>query len=146
MLNELDEKCKKIYKTIHNQSLEGSQYGDVRPLSVVCLSMECDGRYSKPIATGGWSEDIKIWNGGEDHNANKNQGSENDLSPLDLLGAKSIVHEDRIMSIAMRPYIISTVAEDGVSTLVATAPIDLTAKLCKIKLNSDASIRFDGCG
>jgi U4/U6 small nuclear ribonucleoprotein PRP4 len=142
MVKELDDKCEKIYKTIRNHALEGSQYGDVRPLSAVCtssLSTGCDGRYPKLIATGGWSGGIKIWNGGEEHNFNKNEGNENDLSPLDLLGAKSIVHEDRIMGIAMRPYLTSTFTEDGVSTLVATASIDLTAKLCKVKLNPDAS-------
>ncbi|KAL7519069.1 hypothetical protein ACHAWX_003867 [Stephanocyclus meneghinianus] len=142
LVKELDEKCEKVYKTVRTQALEGSQYGDVRPLSAVCtssLSLECDGRMPKLIATGGWSGGIKIWNGGDDHNMSKNGGSKTDVSPLDLLGAKSIVHEDRIMGIAMRPYLASTVSTDGVFTMVATASIDLTAKLCKVKLNPDSS-------
>lgn len=142
LVKDLDDQCEKIYKTIRNQALEGSQYGDVRPLSAVCtstLSFGCEGRFPKLIATGGWSGGIKIWNGGNDHNCSKGDENQNDLSPLDLLGAKSIVHEDRIMGVAMRPYLTSTLSADGVSTMVASASIDLTAKLCKVTLNPDAS-------
>jgi U4/U6 small nuclear ribonucleoprotein PRP4 len=142
LVKDLDDQCEKIYKTIRNQALEGSQYGDVRPLSAVCtstLSFGCEGRFPKLIATGGWSGGIKIWNGGNDHNCSKGDENQTDGSPLDLLGAKSIVHEDRIMGVAMRPYLTSTVSADGVSTMVASASIDLTAKLCKVTLNPDAS-------
>jgi len=147
LVKTLDENCEKIYKTIRNHALEGSQYGDVRPLSAVCtstLSFGCEGRFPKLIATGGWSGGIKIWNGGDDHNYNnKTDQSDSDLSPLDLFGAKSIVHEDRIMGIAMRPYLTSTVSSDGISTIVASASIDLTAKLCKVTLNPDATDTMD---
>ena len=140
LVKQLDDDCERIYKTIRNQALEGSQYGDVRPLSAVCTStlpLGCEGRFPKLIATGGWSGGIKIWNGGNDHNCTKGD-EQTDLSPLDLLGAKSIVHEDRIMGVAMRPYVTSTTS-DGAATMVASASIDLTAKLCKVALNPDAS-------
>ena len=142
LVKELDQQCEKIYNTIRSQALEGSQYGDVRPLSAVCtstLSQGCEGTFPKLIATGGWSGGIKIWNGGDDHNVTIDEEGQTDLSPLDLLGAKSIVHEDRIMGVAMRQYLTSTTSSDGVSTIVASASIDLTAKLCKLTLNADAS-------
>lgn len=149
LVKELDNNCEKIYKSIRNQALEGSQYGDVRPLSAVCTSSVQSvvgsdvpsGSFPKIIATGGWSGGIKIWNGGDDHNGN-NTRSDNYLqeaAPLDMLGAKNIVHEDRIMGIAMKPYITSMTSTEPL-TLVASASIDLTAKLCAVKLNEDANI------
>ena len=139
-LKALDDNCETIYKTIRNQALEGSQYGDVRPLSAVCTSSlppGWEGRYPKLIATGGWSGGIKLWYGGQDHNSSTSDENDDTLSPLDLLGAKSIVHEDRIMGVAMRPYLSATT--EDVSTLIASASIDLTAKLCKVTPNPDFS-------
>jgi U4/U6 small nuclear ribonucleoprotein PRP4 len=109
-------------------------------LSAVCTSSLplgcCEGRFPKLIATGGWSGGIKIWNGGADHNYVQGE-EQSDLSPLDLLGAKSIVHEDRIIGVAMRPYVTDATAADGFCSIVASASIDLTAKLCKVTLNPD---------
>ena len=154
LVKYLDDSCEKLYGSIRNQALEGSQYGDVRPLSAVCtssvISMVNDGELSsaaaasmpKLIATGGWSGGIKIWNGGNDHHNTNYSSTDNEnygnAAPLDLLGARNIVHEDRIMGIAMRPYLTSITSSVGATTLVATASIDLSAKLCKITLNEDA--------
>ncbi len=147
-VKKLDEDCEGIYKSIRNQALEGSQYGDVRPLSAVCTSSNSSAggdfdesvKAPKLIATGGWSGGIKIWNGGDDHRIGSN--GENPtipgMAPLDLLGAKNIVHEDRIMSIAMRPYLSSITSSEPL-TMVATASIDLSAKLFSIKLNEEAN-------
>mmetsp|Transcript_5375 Transcript_5375/g.10547 ORF Transcript_5375/g.10547 Transcript_5375/m.10547 type:complete len:381 (-) Transcript_5375:114-1256(-) len=142
----MDDNCDKIYKSIRNQALEGSQYGDVRPLSAVCTSSVPSGmdiavgRMPKIIATGGWSGGIKIWNGGEDHYSNDSGRNTNasDAAPLDLLGAKNIVHEDRIMGIAMKPYTTSITSTEPL-TMVASASIDLSAKLCTVKLNEEAN-------
>lgn len=154
LVKDLDNDCEKIYSSIRNQALEGSQYGDVRPLSAVCVSslgnnnhLDYSGPLPKIIATGGWSGGIKIWNGGNDHQDDVVGGYEtatDEVAPLDLLGAKNIVHEDRIMSIAMRPYLTSTTTSAaGLTTMVASASIDLTAKLCKITLNEDAAAAAD---
>ena len=148
IVKNLDDSCENMYKSIRNHALEGSQYGDVRPLSAVCtssvVSMGDDviaGRTPKLIATGGWSGGIKIWHGGDGH-SNNNNGDENsdngDTAPLDLLGAKNIVHEDRIMGIAMKSYLSSATSNDSL-TMVATASIDLTAKLCRVNLNEEAN-------
>ncbi|KAL7539214.1 hypothetical protein ACHAXR_010882 [Thalassiosira sp. AJA248-18] len=147
LVKNLDNNCEKMYKSIRNQALEGSQYGDVRPLSAVCTSsiepIGNDipaGKWPKIIATGGWSGGIKIWNGGDDHYFNNSsQNGASDAAPLDLMGAKNIVHEDRIMSIAMKPYITSTTSTEPL-TIVASASIDLSAKLCMVKLNEDANV------
>eukprot|EP00581_Thalassiosira_minuscula_P012321 CAMPEP_0183719338 /NCGR_PEP_ID=MMETSP0737-20130205/12326_1 /TAXON_ID=385413 /ORGANISM="Thalassiosira miniscula, Strain CCMP1093" /LENGTH=581 /DNA_ID=CAMNT_0025949055 /DNA_START=39 /DNA_END=1784 /DNA_ORIENTATION=- len=146
LVKDLDNNCEKIYKSIRNQALEGSQYGDVRPLSAVCTSSmslanaeNIGGKMPKFIATGGWSGGIKIWNGGEDHFGSSDNGTTSEASPLDLLGAKNIVHEDRIMGIAMKPYITSTTSTEPL-TIVASASIDLTAKLCRVKLNEEANV------
>jgi len=144
LVKKLDDSCEEIYKTVRNQALEGSQYGDVRPLSAVCtssVSSDVTGaRTPKLIATGGWSGGIKIWNGGDDHFPSTSHNGDvlSDAAPLDLLGAKNIVHEDRIMSIAMQPYLASTTSTESL-TMVATASIDLSAKLCTVKLNEDAN-------
>jgi len=145
LVKKLDDNCEKIYKSIRNQALEGSQYGDVRPLSSVCtstVSMGSDdfaGKMPKFIATGGWSGGVKIWNGGDDHFSNTHNGTYSEAAPLDLLGSKNIVHEDRIMGIAMRPYITSITSTESL-TIVASASIDLSAKLCTVKLNEEAHI------
>mmetsp|Transcript_15244 Transcript_15244/g.27659 ORF Transcript_15244/g.27659 Transcript_15244/m.27659 type:complete len:580 (-) Transcript_15244:157-1896(-) len=143
LVKKLDDNCEKIYKSIRNQALEGSQYGDVRPLSAVCTSSVSTGndatvgKMPKFIATGGWSGGIKIWNGGDDHGGSQN-GTTSEAAPLDLLGAKNIVHEDRIMGIAMKSYITSITSTESL-TMVASASIDLSAKLCTIKLNEEAN-------
>ncbi len=148
LVKDLDDNCEKIYSTIRNQALEGSQYGDARPLSAVCTSslgnnnhLDYAGPLPKLIATGGWSGGIKIWNGGNDHRHVDGGGETipDEVAPLDMLGAKNIVHEDRIMGIAMRPYLTSTTSTEGLTTLVASASIDLSAKLCKVTLNEDAA-------
>lgn len=144
LVKNVDDNCEKIYKSIRNQALEGSQYGDVRPLSAVCTSSISSGNYDavgkmpKLIATGGWSGGIKIWNGGDDHNSSSQSATPSDAAPLDLLGAKNIVHEDRIMSIAMKPYITSSTTTESL-TMVASASIDLSAKLCSVTLNEEAN-------
>ncbi|KAL3762680.1 hypothetical protein ACHAWU_001625 [Discostella pseudostelligera] len=165
--------CEQIFKQLRSHGLEGSQYGDVRPLSAVCTSSLAGGggdatlgfnleniaHMPKLIATGGWSGGIKIWNGGSGshgddvHHVSQSRNSHNDANdsfmserggeassaPLDLLGAKSIVHEDRIMGIAMRPYLTGITPSD-VLTMVASASIDLTAKLCIVKQNEETTM------
>lgn len=147
LVKSLDDTCEKVYECIRNKALEGSQYGDVRPLSSVCTSSVSTGndatmgQLPKLIATGGWSGGIKIWNGGDDHFGSSGDVSQNraqEGAPLDLLGAKNIVHEDRIMGIAMKPYLTSITSTEPL-TIVGSASIDLTAKLCAIKLNEDAN-------
>ena len=147
LVKKLDETCETIHESVRNLSLEGSQYGDVRPLSAVCTSsVSAAGsdfasvKMPKLIATGGWSGGIKIWNGGDDHRIGPNGGDSPipGAAPLDLLGAKNIVHEDRIMSIAMSPY-LSSIASSESLTMVATASIDLSAKLFMVKLNEEAN-------
>ena len=157
VVKELDNTCETMYKSIRNHALEGSQYGDVRPLSAVCTSSVvpsmgdngttiASSKTPKLIATGGWSGGIKIWNGGADHSiknsGDQNEHKEEEAAPLDLLGAKNIVHEDRIMGIAMKPYLSSTTSTDSL-TMVATASIDLTAKLCKVAINEEAHTTSD---
>ncbi|KAL3808350.1 hypothetical protein ACHAXA_007634 [Cyclostephanos tholiformis] len=148
LVKKLDEDCERMYKSIRNHALEGSQYGDVRPLSAVCTSSVSSGRGDiddstkapKLIATGGWSGGIKIWNGGDDHciGSNGEDPTTPGTAPLDLMGAKNVVHEDRIMSIAMRPY-CSSITSFEPSSMVATASIDLSAKLFMIKLNEEGN-------
>ena len=150
LVRKLDMTCETVYTSIRNQVLEGSQYGDVRPLSAVCTSsvstagsghdLTTSGHHTFPklIATGGWSGGIKIWNGGDDHctysNGDSSTKTELAASPLDLLGAKNIVHEDRIMSIAMKPYLTSITSFESLP-IIATASIDLSAKLFMLKFN-----------
>ena len=144
LVKTLDDTCEKLYASIKNQALEGSQYGDVRPLSSVCTSTVSAGSEAfagqapKLIATGGWSGGIKIWNGGGDHYLTAEDAIDAAGAPLDLLGSKNTCHQDRIMGIAMRPYLTSITSTDAL-TIVASASIDLSAKLCSVKLNEEAT-------
>lgn len=113
-VNRLDDECAKLYKSVRNMALEGSQYGDTRALSAICTS-RTNVMGVPLIATGSWSGTVKLWDGSSPQ--------------LDLLSEKTMAHEDRIMNIA-----IQTPQTEGVdSAMIATASIDLSAKLWKIR-------------
>lgn len=119
-LEDLNKCCQDRYNRIKNITLEGSQYGDGRPLSAIATGRQ-PGVSTDPclVATGGWTGSIKLWNGSS--------------SALDLLSTKLMAHEDRIMGIAMYQ------GENHCHQL-ATASIDLTAKLWKISKADDISM------
>jgi U4/U6 small nuclear ribonucleoprotein PRP4 len=105
-VSRIDEVCLKMYKTLKRLGLEGSQYGDSRPLSCIATS-------SSMVATGSWNGTVKLWD-----------------SSLNLISEKGLAHEDRIMGIALRPCQRGDAV--GGSDMLATASIDLTAKLWKV--------------
>jgi len=109
-----EDRCRELYKSVRGLSLEGSQYGDARPLSCVCTAADGYGS-AAVVATGGWSGSIKLWDG-KDH--------------LNLLHTKSMAHDDRIMGIAMSNA-------EGRKDLMVSASIDLTAKLWRVLENRD---------
>mmetsp|Transcript_1489 Transcript_1489/g.2713 ORF Transcript_1489/g.2713 Transcript_1489/m.2713 type:complete len:537 (+) Transcript_1489:110-1720(+) len=122
-LEDLNKCCQDRYNRIKDITLEGSQYGDGRPLSAIATGRQ-PGLSTDPclVATGGWTGSIKLWNGSS--------------SALNLLSTKLMAHEDRIMGIAMHQ------GENHCHQL-ATASIDLTAKLWKINKNDDVSMNND---
>lgn len=111
----LNDECSKLYKSVRNMALEGSQYGDARALSAICTSRSSVAGVPL-IATGSWSGTIKLWDGSSPQ--------------LEMLEEKKMAHEDRIMNIA-----IQTPQKD--SAMLATASIDLSAKLWKIRNSGD---------
>lgn len=114
----LNEVCAKLYKSVRNLALEGSQYGDTRALSAICTSRSNVAGVPL-VVTGSWSGTIKVWNGGS--------------AELDLITEKTMAHEDRIMNVAIR-----TSEEKNVdSAMLATVSIDLSAKLWKIQASED---------
>mmetsp|Transcript_28734 Transcript_28734/g.33382 ORF Transcript_28734/g.33382 Transcript_28734/m.33382 type:complete len:534 (-) Transcript_28734:658-2259(-) len=117
-LDELDNSCISRYRTLKNMALEGSQYGDGRPLSAI--SSLQDRKSGNLIVTGGWSGSIKLWDGFS--------------SSLELLATKSMAHEDRIMGIAMHNCLQS---ESLNSIMLASASIDLSGKLWRVKEKDD---------
>mmetsp|Transcript_2696 Transcript_2696/g.7918 ORF Transcript_2696/g.7918 Transcript_2696/m.7918 type:complete len:586 (-) Transcript_2696:167-1924(-) len=129
ILTKLDQECLKLYKSVRNMCLEGSQFADARPLSAICTSPPApgyamDSRGDRPalIATGGWSGAVRIWDG--------SLGS----TTLDPLATKTQGHEDRIMGIAMAPF-LGGIESKEYEPIVATASIDLTGKLWKVRRN-----------
>lgn len=110
MLLQLDEKCAKSFKAIRRITLEGSQYGDNRALSCIChTNVNSD---LPLVVTGSWTGGIHLWDGS---------------SPaLSKLGQQMMCHTDRIMGIA-----IQSLQND--SAMIATASIDLSAKLWNVK-------------
>ena len=112
-VTRLDEACVKTYKSLRNIGLEGSQYGDARPISSISTSQNPVANIPV-VATGSWSGTIKLWDGSSPE--------------LNLIGQKNMAHEDRIMGMALLPQ-----ESPSESTMLATASIDLTAKLWKVQ-------------
>jgi len=120
-VTRMDDECSRTYKTLRNTGLEGSQYGDARPISSIATSyLPLAG--VPLVATGSWSGTIKLWDGSSPE--------------LNLVGEKMMAHEDRIMGLAIRQSLATE------ATLVATASIDLTAKLWRVTLK-DKSVAED---
>ena len=117
-LDCLNDSCQKRYNSIKEMALEGSQYGDGRPLSAIATGRQ-PGVSIDPclVVTGGWTGSIKLWNGSS--------------SALNLLATKETAHEDRIMSISMH---------QGTVCQLATASIDLTGRLWKVNKDNDNDI------
>ena len=116
----LDDDCTKIYQSLSNMALEGSQYGDSRALSAVCTSHHpiCG---VPLICTASWNGTIHMWNADD----------------LSLLGTRSMAHEDRIMNMALQP-----VPDFGdTQGIVATVSIDVSAKIWKITGNDTSSFQ-----
>jgi len=137
ILTKLDRECLHLYKGFRNMCLEGSQFADARPLSAICTSPPApgyvmDSGVGRPplIATGGWSGAVRLWDGSLNS------------STLDPLATKTQGHEDRIMGIAMSPFLGGIEAKDY-EPIVATASIDLTGKLWKARRNDSVSIPME---
>lgn len=129
-VTRLDEECRKIYKSFKKMGLEGSQYGDRRPISSIGTA---DSRVSGVplITTGSWSGTIKLWDGS--------------TPELNLIGEQTMAHEDRIMGMALLPSnrsasMVSSLDSPVDSTILATASIDLTAKLWKVTPKANATM------
>ena len=121
-VTKLDDQCMKTYKTLRSVGLEGSQYGDGRPISSIGTSLFPVSE-TPLIGTGSWSGTIKLWDGSSPE--------------LNLIGQKNMAHEDRIMGLAIKP---SETPCD--TTMLGTASIDLTAKLWKVrKTESDTVMK-----
>ena len=119
-VTRIDEMCIRTYKWLRSTGLEGSQYGDARPLSAMCTSRSSQ---SLPvIATGSWSATIKLWDGSSPE--------------LQLLSEQTMAHEDRIMGIAMKPGQEPHSHADQ-QFFLATASIDTTAKIWKVTSNNN---------
>lgn len=104
---QMDQACCKLYQSLHQASLAGSQYGDVRALSAITT-------HKAGVLTASWSSTLQWWDGS---------------SPtLDLQGRQRQAHEDRIMGLD-----VQTTKSNNNSILAGTASIDLTAKLWTLK-------------
>jgi U4/U6 small nuclear ribonucleoprotein PRP4 len=150
-VDELDTTCQKRYDRIQKVALEGSQYGDGRPLSAIATCRQYNyngkdqgqskGKVNKDtdtdtdahpclIVTGGWTGSIKLWDGS--------------TPALNLMATKLMAHEDRVTSVAMHHGVgnDSGNSNGGIRDL-ASASIDLTAKLWKVNQNNDTPMETD---
>eukprot|EP00980_Cylindrotheca_fusiformis_P011963 scaffold2830_cov131-Cylindrotheca_fusiformis.AAC.84 len=126
LVDRIDEACIKSYKTLRSYGLEGSQYGDARPISSIATTSNLLGGIPL-VATGSWSGTIKLWDGSSPE--------------LDCLCEKTMAHEDRIMGMAIHDDQSSNTA------ILATASIDLTAKLWRAKpVDQDDTMTDDDNG
>jgi U4/U6 small nuclear ribonucleoprotein PRP4 len=121
----LDVACCQLYQSLHKSALAGSQYGDDRPLSAMATLRD-------KICTASWSATLSWWDGS---------------SPtLDLLAKQRQAHEDRIMGVDVYQQHQNNDDQQhskNSNILVATASIDLTAKLWKIKEADDAVMMME---
>ena len=108
-LKEEDNKCRHLFRHAAQVCLEGSQYGDTRPISAVC---SIDNNF---FVSASWNALIQIWN----IDSKKN---------ITVHSTKTTAHHDRIMGIASFPLSSSSTS----SSILATASIDRTAKLWKV--------------
>ena len=117
-----EEYCQQMCNGIRSSgiSLEGSQYGDGRPLSAITAVLNNNNKAL--IATGGWSGSIKLWHG----------------ESLDLMCTVLMAHEDRIMGIDA-----CTSSNYNGDVMLATSSIDLTAKLWKVTNNVNVDVDVD---
>jgi len=122
-LYRMDTDCQKLYNSLRTLTLEGSQYGDGRPLSALCTSNPIEAlennnmhKVDNIIATGGWSGSVKVWDGNS--------------ASLNLLTTKAQAHEDRITGIALHAY-----QSHDCTQFIGTASIDLTGKLWRVHRN-----------
>jgi U4/U6 small nuclear ribonucleoprotein PRP4 len=123
-LDRMNHNCSKTYKSLRQVTLEGSQYGDYRAISCICVkNVNTRNSNNNPlIATGSWTGSIHLWDG---------------ASPsLHKVGEKIQCHEDRIMGIAMMD-INSTDDINSTSAILCTTSIDRTAKLWKVQKRDD---------
>ena len=125
ILSRLDRNCLKLYKKLRRTALEGSQYGDSRALSSIC-SERVGG--IPLVATASWTGSLHLWDGS--------------TPMLHSLQKKTLCHEDRIMGIAMQG-IGSDDKDNYDAAIVATASIDMTAKLWKVQ-KSDVVMENSG--
>lgn len=125
-VTSLDDQCTKTYKVLRNIGLEGSQYGDTRPISSIATT-HVPVAGVPLVATGSWSGTIKLWNGSSPE--------------LNLVGETALAHEDRIMGMAIRMPTDASMSVE--STILATASIDLTAKLWKVVQQDSAISTID---
>ena len=129
-LSLLDRQCVKLYKHVRQRvALEGSQYGDSRVLSCICAGTDYSaGERIVPgmdlVATGSWTGSLHVWDASS--------------AALPSLGKQTQCHEDRIMGLAMIPFheegsSAMETATTGTVAMIATASIDKSAKLWKVK-------------
>ena len=126
-IEKIDQDCVSCYKRLRKLGLEGSQYADTRPLSSIATSLRPVAGFPL-VTTGSWSGTVQIWDGSSPE--------------LTSLGKKSMAHEDRIMGIAVNNGPLGEENESD-SAIIATASIDLTAKLWKIQ-KKDAVMSDEG--
>ena len=110
---EQDRICRALFQHSAQLCLEGSQYGDTRPMSALCSFP-----MHNLVITGGWSGAIKVWDAS--------------TASIGLRSTKLMAHQDRIMGISSFQMSSSDSATDATLGLVATSSIDLTAKIWKV--------------
>ena len=119
-MDRIDNECMELYKTLRKVGLEGSQYGDTRPISSIGTSFQKVAGVPL-VATGSWNKTIKLWDGS--------------TPELSLVGHADMAHEDRIMGMAVLPQ-----EQESDSTLLATSSIDLYGKIWKVQ-KSDVDMK-----
>lgn len=97
-----DQHTAELYSSLRDMHLNGSQFGDSRPLTCVRYSPD-----SKMVASSSLTPTVKLWNS----------------DTLELMGSLC-AHEERVTSLAWRPQSDSSSATQAASTILATSSAD----------------------
>jgi WD40 repeat protein len=141
--DRMEEACRKTYQSCRQLCLTASQFGDVRALSAICAAAPIHNNTITHnnnrnedilLATASWTGSIHLWNGS--------------TAAMSSLGSRVQCHVDRIMWMDVMTSnnnnnnSSTTSNEEESCIMLATASIDMTAKLWKIqKKNSDVVMK-----
>eukprot|EP00939_MAST-03C_sp_MAST-3C-sp1_P000921 g921.t1 len=116
-----------LYNTLSHMLMNGSQFGDSRPLTSCALSKDDESRY---VATSSWSGSVRLWDRSDLEAESTESSQESTMLKQTFRG-----HEGRVQFVEFRPQL----SQSAGGAALASAATDGAVKLWS--LDSDDAIR-----